>query len=197
MDWLQEVKDDLEKQVFDEVASLLDLEVDLLFFDTTSTYFELEDADEPVASDEHGRLEPAADADGRQWDETRDAGFRTWGNSKDSRDDLPQIVIWMAVTRDGILIAFVPSAQPSTAPSRNSAATTSSRTRWGSRLSRLPAANAGATPENTYSGRYRDPSTGLASTVLSGSSAGKMMPKTVAMTAMFKTGSSGTDRAGT
>ncbi len=33
MDWLHEVKDDLEKQVFDEVANLLNLEVDLLFFD--------------------------------------------------------------------------------------------------------------------------------------------------------------------
>ena len=29
-------------------------------------------------------------------------GFRTYGKSKDSRDDLPQIVIGMAVTRDGI-----------------------------------------------------------------------------------------------
>jgi transposase len=28
-------------------------------------------------------------------------GFRTYGKSKDSRDDLPQIVIGMAVTRDG------------------------------------------------------------------------------------------------
>ena len=29
-------------------------------------------------------------------------GFRTYGKSKDSRDDLPQVVIGMAVTRDGI-----------------------------------------------------------------------------------------------
>ncbi|MFI7134774.1 transposase, partial [Nonomuraea sp. NPDC050153] len=29
-------------------------------------------------------------------------GFRTFGKSKDSRDDLPQIVIGMAVTRSGI-----------------------------------------------------------------------------------------------
>ncbi|WP_431955310.1 IS1634 family transposase, partial [Actinacidiphila sp. bgisy167] len=48
MDWLHEVQDDLEKQVFDEVAHLLNLEVDLLFFDTTSTYFELEEPDEPI-----------------------------------------------------------------------------------------------------------------------------------------------------
>lgn len=100
MDWLHEVKDDLEKQVFDEVANLLNLEVDLLFFDTTSTYFELGHADEPVARDDHGEPMPGGEAgDGP---DRQAAGFRTYGNSKDSRDDLPQIVIGMAVTRDGI-----------------------------------------------------------------------------------------------
>nr|WP_220448855.1 hypothetical protein [Nonomuraea mesophila] len=33
MDWLHDVTGDLEKQAFDEVANLLNLEVDLLFFD--------------------------------------------------------------------------------------------------------------------------------------------------------------------
>nr|BFD92530.1 IS1634 family transposase [Kitasatospora sp. Xyl93] len=102
MDWLHEVTDDLEKRVFDEVANLLNLEVDLLFFDTTSTYFELEEADEPVARDAKGRLltddGPTAEEDGESAEQ---AGFRTFGKSKDSRDDLPQIVIGMAVTRDG------------------------------------------------------------------------------------------------
>ncbi|MFJ2478498.1 hypothetical protein ACIOWI_37220 [Streptomyces sp. NPDC087659] len=68
MYWLHEVTDDLEKRVFDEVANLLNLEVDLLFFDTTSTYFEREDTDEPVARDDKGRLltddRPPADEDG-------------------------------------------------------------------------------------------------------------------------------------
>jgi hypothetical protein len=103
MDWLHEVRDDLEKQVFDEVAHLLNLEVDLLFFDTTSTYFELEEPDEPVARDEKGhRLDDIGDQGQGGGDATKPAGFRTHGNSKDSRDDLPQIVIGMAVTRDGI-----------------------------------------------------------------------------------------------
>ena len=39
MDWLHQVKDPLEKEIFSQVANLLNLEVDLLFFDTTSTYF--------------------------------------------------------------------------------------------------------------------------------------------------------------
>ena len=40
MDWLTEITGDLERKVFDNLADLLNLEVDLLFFDTTSTYFE-------------------------------------------------------------------------------------------------------------------------------------------------------------
>jgi hypothetical protein len=98
MDWLHEVRDDLERQVFDEVANLLNLEVDLLFFDTTSTYFELGEPDEPIARDSRGDRLPDGQGDG----EANKAGFRTYGKSKDSRDDLPQIVIGMAVTRDGI-----------------------------------------------------------------------------------------------
>ena len=54
MDWLAEIKDDLDRKVFDNLADLLNLEVDLLFFDTTSTYFVTEGEDEPVARDEHG-----------------------------------------------------------------------------------------------------------------------------------------------
>jgi len=71
--------------------------VDLLFFDTTSTYFELEEADEDVLRDWRGEKAGADDAD-----EDKTAGFRTHGKSKDSRDDLPQIVIGMAVTRGGM-----------------------------------------------------------------------------------------------
>ena len=59
MDWLHDVREQLEAGVFHQVANLLNLEVDLLFFDTTSTYFELEDPDEPVARDDHGHPSPA------------------------------------------------------------------------------------------------------------------------------------------
>ncbi len=59
--WVQEA-------VFFAVANLLNLEVDLLFFDTTSTYFERDTEDD------------GADA------------FRRFGHSKDHRDDLPHNV---------------------------------------------------------------------------------------------------------
>ena len=109
MDWLIAVEDRLARGVFDAVAHLLNLEVDLIFFDTTSTYFETEQADEPVWRDQHGRVleRPARDPAARtaRWRPTGAAakvGFRTHGKSKDSRDDLPQVVVGMAVTRDGI-----------------------------------------------------------------------------------------------
>jgi hypothetical protein len=97
MDWLNAVRGELERQVYFAVAGLLDLEVDLLFFDTTSTYFELEDADQEVARNWRGEKASGEDAD-----PGNAAGFRAHGKSKDSRDDLPQIVIGLAVTRDGI-----------------------------------------------------------------------------------------------
>jgi transposase len=68
---------EVQEAVFFAVADLLNLEVDLLFFDTTSTYFE------------------------RDHDEG-EGGFRRYGHSKDHRPDLPQIVIGLAVTREGI-----------------------------------------------------------------------------------------------
>jgi hypothetical protein len=98
MDWLLTIEPALAKEAYFQVTDLLNLEVDLLFFDTTSTYFETEEADEPVARDAHGNRI----ADGQDTEAVREAGFRTYGKSKDSRDDLPQVVVGMAVTRDGI-----------------------------------------------------------------------------------------------
>ncbi|MFN2468698.1 MAG: IS1634 family transposase [Gaiellaceae bacterium] len=71
----------VQEAVFFAVADLLNLEVDLLFFDTTSTYFE--------------RDEPETGPDG-------EPGLRALGHSKDHRPDLPQVVIGLAVTREGI-----------------------------------------------------------------------------------------------
>jgi hypothetical protein len=76
MDWLLEIKDALEKEVFGRVADLLNLEVDLLFFDTTSTYFELDAEDEPVLRDSSGNVAAQEqDAEGKP------TGFRAYGKS--------------------------------------------------------------------------------------------------------------------
>jgi hypothetical protein len=116
MDWLLEIEDELAQQVYWQVATLLDLEVDLLFFDTTSTYFELDQPDTPISRDARGY--PAADGGhsdpdtapephthtGEGEGEGDKVGFRTHGKSKDHRGDLPQVVVGMAVTRTGIPI---------------------------------------------------------------------------------------------
>jgi hypothetical protein len=102
MDWLLEIRGDLEKKVFDSLVTLLNLEVDVLFFDTTSTYFVTEDEDDPVARDEHGYPLASGNTDSDGGKEPGPSPFRTWGKSKDHRGDLPQVIIGMAVTRDGI-----------------------------------------------------------------------------------------------
>ena len=68
----------VQEAVFFAVADLLNLEVDLLLFDTSSTYFQ------------------------RDTEDTGDEAFRRYGHSKDHRPDLPQIVIGLAVTKEGI-----------------------------------------------------------------------------------------------
>lgn len=76
MDFLLEANEVIQHDVFFSVADLFSLEVDLLYLDTTSTYFEIEEED--------------------------DEGLRRDGFSKDKRPDLPQVVIGLAVTRTGI-----------------------------------------------------------------------------------------------
>ena len=90
MDWLLEISGALEQEIFGRASEVLDLEVDLLFFDTTSTYFETEQADAPVARDQHGNAAGGLKAGGGAGD-GRAAGFRAFGNSKDYRGDLPQV----------------------------------------------------------------------------------------------------------
>src|SRR4051794_33561730 len=100
MDLLVEADTDaaVQEAVFFVVAHLLNLEVDQLLFDTTSTYFERDTEDPPAAE--------AAGGEGGQ-----EAGFRRYGHSKDSRPDLPQIVIGLAVTREGIPVRVVLAGQ--------------------------------------------------------------------------------------
>ncbi len=71
MDWLLEIRGTLEKEVFDRVTDLPGLETDLLFFDTTSTYFVTEEADDPVPRDERGGAVPGGNAGGGEGGELR------------------------------------------------------------------------------------------------------------------------------
>lgn len=77
LDLLAEEKGRLEKEIFFRVADLLSADVDLIFYDTTSVYFETEEEDEGE-------------------------GLRRWGHSKDYRPGAPQIVVGLAITREGL-----------------------------------------------------------------------------------------------
>ena len=111
MDFFLAALPQLQEAVFFSVANLLNLEVDLLFFDTTSTYWERDSADaallddEDEDEDEGGGKKEGEKGEGEGGDGKAPppaSGFRTYGHSKDHRPDLPQVVIGMAVTREGI-----------------------------------------------------------------------------------------------
>lgn len=95
MDFLLDALSEVAAEVFAQVAHLLNLDLDIVFVDTTSTYFQCDVADDDVET-----------ADGMLADDEvtnpLEGARRTFGHSKDHRSDLPQVVIAMAVTRDGV-----------------------------------------------------------------------------------------------
>jgi len=101
MDFLLECSERVQEAVFFSVANLLNSEVDIIFFDTTSTYFEIETDDDEADLDDAG---DASDADDQPAGDAplTEAGLRRLGHSKDHRPDRPQVVIGLAVTRDGV-----------------------------------------------------------------------------------------------
>ena len=95
MDFLLDALGEIAAAIFDSVAHLLNLDVDIVFVDTTSTYWDVDVPDEladlqPEPQTDDGACKPV------------EYGARRFGKSKDHRDDRPQVVIAMAVTRDGI-----------------------------------------------------------------------------------------------
>ncbi|MPZ16241.1 MAG: transposase, partial [Chloroflexi bacterium] len=74
MDFLLEALDEIAAEIFSAVAHLLNLDLDIVFVDTTSTYWEVETADsDPELAD------PVCDDEVSCPDE---AGRRTFGHSK-------------------------------------------------------------------------------------------------------------------
>ena len=86
MDLLAEHGDAIEEEVFWNSADLFKLDVDLVFYDATTAWFETDDED--VASHE--------------WRGLTFEPLRKRGHSKEGRDNDPQVIIALAVTRDGI-----------------------------------------------------------------------------------------------
>ncbi len=86
MDFLEEHKAEVEKAIYFKMADLLNADVDLIFYDTTSLHFEVDEEDSLTLEKQ-----------GREYGPLRKRGY-----SKNGRSDAPQIVIGMAVTRDGL-----------------------------------------------------------------------------------------------
>lgn len=87
MDFLEEHREEVEKAVYFATSDLLNADVDLIFYDTTSLHFENDAEDADVLDSEGGVAQ---------------RGLRKRGYSKNGRSDAPQIVIGLAVTRDGL-----------------------------------------------------------------------------------------------
>jgi hypothetical protein len=86
LDLLAEHGDAIEQEVFWRSVDLFKLDVDLVFYDATTAWFETDETD--VASHE--------------WRGLTFDPLRQRGHSKEGRDNDPQVVIALAVTRDGI-----------------------------------------------------------------------------------------------
>jgi transposase len=89
MDYLYYRKEQVERNVFFHAANLFNLEVDLIFYDTTTASFCIDQEDEDMELDIDGKTEILSE------------GLLKYGHSKDSVWS-PQVVVALAVTRDGL-----------------------------------------------------------------------------------------------
>lgn len=86
LDLLAEHGDAIERKVFWNSVDLFKLDVDLIFYDATTAWFETDEED--VA--------------GHTWRGLQFEPLRQRGHSKEGRDNDPQVVIALAVTREGV-----------------------------------------------------------------------------------------------
>ena len=109
MDFLLAALPEIAERIFSATSNLLNLSCDIIFVDTSSTYFERDVADaeadldlaqsaEEKSAEEKSAELAASDAPGPEERATR----RFNKHSKDHRPDLPQIVLGMAVTSEGV-----------------------------------------------------------------------------------------------
>ena len=94
MDFLEANKSAIEEAIYFRMADLLNLDVELIFYDTTSLHFEIDEEDSGFGEDDLVRGSVAAG--GMSYPAPRKRG-----KAKNKRDDVPQIVVGLAVTRDG------------------------------------------------------------------------------------------------
>ncbi len=95
MDLLEAHKDGIEQALYCRLADLLNLAVELIFYDTTSLHFEIDEMDQGHGDED--LVEGSLAAGSKTYTAPRKRGL-----AKNGRSDAPQIVIGLAVTRDGL-----------------------------------------------------------------------------------------------
>src|SRR5262245_11564096 len=86
LDFLLRHLESLEQEMFFRTADLLNADVDLIFWATTTLYCEVDDEDD----------------DPEVWDDQEIPALRKRGHHKEGRDGHPQVVVGLALTRDGL-----------------------------------------------------------------------------------------------
>jgi len=86
LDFLLRHVEALEQEIFYRTADLFNADVDLIFWDTTTLYCEIDDEDD----------------DGEVWEDQEIPALRKRGHNKEGRDGNPQVVVGLALTRDGL-----------------------------------------------------------------------------------------------
>jgi len=94
MDFLEASKEQIEQALYWKLSDLFRLDVDLIFYDTTSLHFEIDEEDAGFGAQDQVR--GSRPAGGKLY-----GAPRKRGHSKNGREDAPQIVVGLAVTRDG------------------------------------------------------------------------------------------------
>jgi hypothetical protein len=95
MDVLEAHQEAIEQALYFRLADLLSLDVELIFYDTTSLHFEIDEIDWGVGAED--LVEGSLAAGAKPYKAPRKRGL-----SKNGRGDAPQIVVGLAVTRDGL-----------------------------------------------------------------------------------------------
>jgi Transposase DDE domain len=86
LDFLDTHIEAIEREIFFRTADLFRADVDLIFWDTTRVYFEVDDEDTACETKRGTTLPP----------------LRKRGDNKEGRGNQPQVVVGLALTRDGL-----------------------------------------------------------------------------------------------
>lgn len=89
LDFMERHKEEMEPLLARKLINMFDTEVDIVFYDLTSCYFQIDHQDAP---------EPPEDS-------VETSTLRRKGYSRDHRPDLPQVVIGLVMNKEGIPLA--------------------------------------------------------------------------------------------